>query len=93
MRHNRKDRIKSSNLGLPQLAQQVNQQFQQASHAVDEFIDQNSSVLAKAGLISGALALAVLLLQRKRRDKGEGTPRPPCTSLSGTTLLVYKLSR
>jgi len=60
-----RDWIRISKFAPHQLAQLVTLQVQRAHHAADDFIEQNSSELAKVAMISGAVATAAILLRRK----------------------------
>lgn len=64
-----RDRIRTSKFAPHQLAQLVTLQVQRAHHATDDFIEHNLSELAKAALISGAMAIAAILLRRKSREE------------------------
>ena len=64
-----RDRIKTSKFAPHQLARLVTLQVQRAHHAADDFIERNSSELAKVALFSGAMAIAAILLRRKGREE------------------------
>jgi hypothetical protein len=72
-----RDRIKTSKFAPHQLARQVTLQVQRAHHAADDFIEQNSSELAKVALVGGALVVVAFLLRRKSKEEES----PGCCAL------------
>lgn len=71
-RQNGRDQIRRSKSGSHQLARHVTGQVQKANHFAEDFIEQHANKIAKVGLVSGAVALAVCLLQRKGGSNGGG---------------------